>query len=121
MAASATKAEARRRCEKTVDLWANAALFTGWIPGAAFALGAGDAVMIRQIADAYGVAGFDMDQAAAHFGGLLGSVAGGLMSEFMGLVPIIGWAAKSVTLRLKAQGIGKGMIDYFAALSPLPE
>lgn len=117
-----TRAEAAARAKRIVDRWAKTAYLTGWIPGSALALTAADAVMVRQVAAAFGIEVFDMESVKAHLGGLLASsVGGGIATEVMGTIPVIGWIAKSVTMGLKAEGLGAGIIDYFRARSPLPE
>lgn len=121
MSASATKTEAVRRSKTIVNRWAKAALFTGWIPGASFALGAADMVMIRQVADAFGIAAFDEDSLKAHVGGALSSVTGAVAGEVVGMVPLIGWAVKSVALHVKADALGNAIIGYFRERSALPE
>ncbi|HEX6746755.1 MAG TPA: hypothetical protein VF092_05615 [Longimicrobium sp.] len=121
MSASATKAEAERRARTLVDRWAKANLFTGWIPGAAFALGAADMLMIRQVGEAFGIPAFDEEALKAHLGGVLGSLTGAVAGEAIGAIPLVGWAVKSVTLHIKAEAIGKAVIDYFRERSPLPD
>ena len=121
MSAEATKADAERRARRIVDNWAKAALFTGWIPGSTLVLGGGDILMIRQVGEAFGIPAFDEDALKAHLGGVLGSVAGGIVAEGIGVVPIIGWAVKSYTLHVKADALGKAVIDYFRPRSPLPD
>jgi len=121
MAAAANKVEAERRSRTIVDRWAKANLFTGWIPGASFALAAADMVMIRQVAEVYGVEAFDEQSLKAHLGGVLGSVTGAMAGEAIGAIPVIGWAVKAVTLNIKADTIGKAVIDWFGKKSPLPD
>jgi hypothetical protein len=121
MSAEATKAEAERRARRIVDNWAKAALFTGWIPGASVALGGGDILMIRQVGEAFGIPAFDEDALKAHLGGVFGSAAGMVVGEAIGVVPIIGWAVKSYALHVKADALGKAVIDYFRQRSPLPD
>jgi hypothetical protein len=122
MGAEATKQEAERRAKRTVDNWAKANLFTGWIPGAAFALGAADMLMIRQVGEAFGIPAFDEDALKAHLGGVLGSIGGAVAGEAIGsMIPIIGWAAKSYALHVKANALGKAVIEYFRDRSPLPD
>ncbi|HEX8829961.1 MAG TPA: hypothetical protein VF705_02290 [Longimicrobium sp.] len=121
MAAAATKIEAERRSRDYVDRWAKANLFTGWIPGASFALAAADMVMIRQVADAFGVEAFDEESLKVHLGGVLGSVTGAVAAEAIGVIPIVGWAVKAVTLHVKADTIGKAVVDYFRRHSTLPD
>jgi hypothetical protein len=120
MAAAASKAEAERRARSLVDKWAKAALFTGWIPGASLALGGADLVMIRQVADLFGIAAFDEESLKAHLGGALGSVVGAMAAEGIGVIPIVGWAVKSVALHVKADALGNAVINYFRQRSPLP-
>jgi len=121
MSAEATKTDAERRARRIVDNWAKAALFTGWIPGASIALGAGDIMMIRQVGEAFAIPAFDMDALKAHLGGVLGSVGGMVAGEAVGAVPIVGWAVKSYALHVKADALGKAVIDYFRQRSPLPD
>src|SRR5215211_106831 len=113
MAAAASKAEAERRSRGVVDRWSKVALFTGWIPGSSIPLVAADMVMIRQVAEAFGVEAFDEDSLKAHLGGVLGSVTGAVAAETLNFIPVIGWAAKAVTMHIKADTIGKAVIDYF--------
>ena len=121
MSAEATKADAERRARGIVDKWSKAALFTGWIPGATIALGGADIIMIRQVGEAFGIPAFDEDAMKAHLGGVFGSAAGMVAGEAVGLVPIIGWAVKSYAMHVKADALGKAVIDYFRQRSPLPD
>jgi hypothetical protein len=121
MSSEATREAAERRARKIVDRWAKTALLTGWIPGASLALGAVDMLMIRQVGEAFAIPSFDEDALKAHLGGVLGSVAGAVAGEAVGMVPLVGWAVKSVALHYKADALGKAVIDYFRLHSPLPE
>ncbi|MFL5538419.1 MAG: hypothetical protein ACJ8J0_05475 [Longimicrobiaceae bacterium] len=121
MSAEATKTDAERRAKRIVDNWAKANLFTGWIPGAALALGAADMLMIRQVGEAFGIPAFDEDALKAHLGGVMGSVGGAVVAEAVGVVPLVGWAVKSYALKMKADALGKAIIDYFRQRSPLPD
>ena len=121
MSAEATKADAERRARMLVDRWAKAALFTGWIPGSTIPLAGADILMIRQVGEAFGIPAFDEDALKAHLGGVLGSVAGGVVAEAVGFVPLVGWAVKSYTMHVKADALGKAVIDYFRQRSPLPD
>ena len=121
MSAAATKAEAERRARTIVDRWAKAALLTGWIPGASFALGGADMLMIRQVGEAFGIPAFDEDALKAHLGGVLGSIGGAVAGEAVAsFIPVVGWAAKAYALKVKAEALGKAVIEYFRERSPLP-
>jgi hypothetical protein len=116
-----TRSEARKHADALVEKWMKGAAVTGWIPGSVFFLGAADAFMIRQVAETFGVQGFDESAVKAHIGGVVGSAVGGAVAaEAAGLVPGIGWIAKSATMAVKAKLIGNAVIDYFEQHSPLP-
>lgn len=117
-----TKAEAERLAEKIVGNWATGAGLTGWIPGSALVLAGGDMVMIRQVANAFGVDEIDEDAIKVHLGGLAASVVGGsVLLEAAGLVPIVGWAVKGAAMAGKAKVIGDAVIGYYRERSPLSE
>jgi hypothetical protein len=116
-----SRPEARKHAENLVDKWMKGAALTGWLPGSTFFLAGADMVMIRQVADTFKVDSFDESAVKAHIGGLVGSAVGGAVAaEAAGLLPGIGWIAKSATMAAKAKLIGNAVIDYFEALSPLP-
>lgn len=116
-----TKSEARSQADKIVDRWVTGTFLTGWIPGSTVFSAAGDTIMIRQVADCFGVPVLDMNSVKSQLGGLIASTVGGMVAaETMGVVPVIGWAAKSVILSGKAFAIGQTVIDYFEERSPLP-
>ncbi|MBK8196561.1 MAG: hypothetical protein IPK76_26440 [Lewinellaceae bacterium] len=50
-----TKEQAESKARDIVNDWVVGAALTGWIPGSTIFLGAGDMVMIRQVADAFGI------------------------------------------------------------------
>lgn len=50
-----TKTEAETQAREIVNNWIAGAALTGWIPGSTIFLGAGDILMIRQVADTLGV------------------------------------------------------------------
>ncbi len=115
-----TKAQAEQEAQEIVDNWAAGALLTGWIPGSSILLGAGDMVMIRQVADAFGIGLFDENAVKAHLAGVLSAAVGGAVaSEIGSFIPIIGWAVKSMVLAGKAKAVGLAAIEYFEELSPL--
>lgn len=115
-----TKAEAEREANRIVENWVAGAALTGWIPGSAIFLTGADALMIRRIADVFGVGVFDMSAVKAHLSGLAASAIGGaIAAEVFGWIPVIGWAAKSGAMSVKAKLIGEAVIEYFRDKSPL--
>lgn len=115
-----TLAEADVEAKKAVRTWTTGAALTGWIPGSMFFLTAADTAMINQVAAIYDVSAFDMEHLTSTLTGTIASaVAGGVISEVVGLIPVIGWAIKSAAMAKKAQVIGDAVTKYFRALSPL--
>ncbi len=114
--------EADREARKLVTNWTTGAALTGWIPGSAFFLTAADTAMIHQVANAYGVNAFDMDHLLSTLSGAVGSaIAGGVIAEVVGVIPLVGWAVKSAAMAAKAKVIGEAVIKYFRERSELPD
>ncbi len=114
--------EADREARKLVANWTTLAAGTGWLPGSSIFLTGADIAMINQVASAYQVNAFDMDHLTATLGGTVGSaIAGGVISEFVGVIPLVGWAVKSAGMAAKAKVIGEAVINYFRERSELPD
>ena len=114
--------DSERNARKLVANWTTGAALTGWIPGSAFFLTAADTAMIHQVANAYGVNAFDMDHLLSTLSGAVGSaIAGGVIAEVVGLIPLVGWAVKSAAMAAKAKVIGDAVIRYFHERSELPD
>lgn len=117
-----TKQEAEAEARYIVSEWMATAVLTGWMPGSAVFLTGGDMIMARQVADAFGVGAFNSDALTATLGSAVaGGVAGGVIAEGVGFVPILGWAVKSAMMTVKAKVIGDAVILYFRELSPLQD
>ena len=117
-----TLQEADREARKLVANWTTGAALTGWIPGSAFFLTAADTAMIHQVASAYEVSAFDMDHLTGTLGGVVGSaIAGGVIAEVVGIIPLVGWAVKSAGMAAKAKVIGDAVISYFRQRAELPD
>ena len=117
-----TLQDADREARQLVDNWTTGAALTGWIPGSAFFLTAADTAMIHQVASAYEVSAFDMENLQSILGGAIASaIAGGLITEVIGIIPIVGWAIKSAAMAAKAKVIGGEVIKYFRDRSNLPD
>jgi uncharacterized protein (DUF697 family) len=116
-----TKSEARSRAKKIVSDWVAGAALTGWIPFSTIFLAGGDMILIRQVADAYGVGVFDNSAVKAHIAGVVGAaLAGTIAGELLTAIPVFGWIAKAAILAGKAKLIGEAVIEYFEENSPLP-
>ena len=114
--------DADREARQLVANWTTGAALTGWIPGSAFFLTAADTAMIHQVANAYEVNAFDMDHVHSILSGAVGSaIAGGVIAEVVGFVPLVGWAVKSAAMAAKAKVIGDSVIRYFRERADLPD
>ena len=117
-----TLQDADREARRLVANWTTGAALTGWIPGSAFFLTAADTAMIHQVASAYEVSAFDMDHLSGTLGGVVGSaIAGGVIAEVVGVIPLVGWAVKSAGMAAKAKVIGDAVISYFRERADLPD
>jgi hypothetical protein len=117
-----TKAQAEAAARKIVSDWVKGAVLTGWIPGSALILTGADYVMLEQVAREFEVESFDKDNAMQSIGTIAASgMAGGVIGEAIGLVPVIGWAVKSGMMGAKAKVIGDAVIEYFKKQSKLPD
>ncbi len=117
-----TLQDADRDARRLVANWTTGAALTGWIPGSAFFLTAADTAMIHQVAGAYQVNAFDMDHLLSILSGAVGSaIAGGVIAEVVGVIPLVGWAVKSAAMAAKAKVIGDAVIRYFRERSSLPD
>ena len=78
--------------------------------------------MIHQVASAYEVSAFDMNNLLSVLGGAVASaVAGGIITEVVGIIPFVGWAIKSAAMAAKAKVIGDEVARYFRERSALPD
>jgi hypothetical protein len=117
-----TLQDADREARQLVDNWTTGAALTGWLPGSSFFLTAADTAMIHQVASAYEVSAFDMENLHSILGGAIASaLAGGIITEAIGIIPVIGWAIKSGVMAAKAKVIGETLTTYFREKSDLPD
>lgn len=115
-----TKSEARRKAENIVSNWVAGAALTGWIPGSTIFLAGGDMLMIRQVADAFGVGVFDESAIKAHLAGVVAASVGGIIAgEALNFIPLVGQIVKAGLMAGKAKIIGEAVIEYFEKESPL--
>jgi hypothetical protein len=115
-----TLSQADAEAKKTVSNWVTGAALVGWMPTSSFWLTAADTMMIQQVATIYEVSAFDMEHLTSTLTGAIASaVAGGVITEAVGLIPVVGWAIKSAAMATKAKVIGDTIIQYFRTRSPL--
>lgn len=118
MARTLSQADAEAR--KIIANWVTGAALVGWLPGSTLWLTAADTAMIHQVATVYEVSAFDMEHLTSTLTGTIASaIAGGVITEAVGFVPVIGWAIKSAAMAAKAKLIGDTILQYFRERSPL--
>src|SRR5439155_27185047 len=94
-----TLAEAERQARGIVNKWTATQAIAGWIPGSSLVFTGADLLMINQVAEAFEVKAFDPKSVAASAGGVIGSsIAGAVIREGVGVIPIFGWAVKSAMM-----------------------
>ena len=119
---SKTLQDADREARKLVANWTTLAAGTGWIPLSSLFLTGADIAMINQVANAYEVNAFDMDHLTGILSGAVGSaITGGVIAEFVGVIPLVGWAVKSAAMAAKAKVIGDAVTRYFRERCDLPD
>lgn len=117
-----TKPQAEQEAREIVNKWAATAALGGWIPGSTLAFSAADVVMVNQVAKTFAVHISDPRSILASVAGGLGAtVAGSVIAEGVGIIPVFGWAVKSGMMGAKAKALGEAVIVYFRDLSALPE
>src|SRR5687768_2878498 len=115
-----TLSQADKEAQRIIANWVTGAALVGWIPTSSFWLTAADTMMIQQVANTYDVSAFDMDNLTSTITGAVASaIAGGIITEAVGLIPVVGWAIKSAAMAAKAKLIGDTIQSYFRERSPL--
>ena len=106
-----TKAEADRDAQKIVNTWTCGAAAVGWIPGSMLVLAGMDAKVVHDVAKAYQVPTYCVEDVAAAVGA---SVTGKIIAgELLTLFPGLGWALKSVVAASITKALGTTLIAYF--------
>jgi uncharacterized protein (DUF697 family) len=108
--------QAESEARKVLNAWSAGAATVGWVPGSMFALAAADAKIVSDIAKAFGVTQYSIEEITAAVGASVTGkvVAGELLSFFPGW----GWAIKSGVAAGVTKGMGEAMIKYFKKRSP---
>ncbi len=118
--AAYSKSEARSQARSRINQWAAGFAAVAWIPGAHYAMTAGDVTMVMQVGSIFDV---HLDKIAA--GQIFATVAAPLFGSkiahsILDFVPVVGWAAKSVVAAGVTKSVGEALIGYFNDCSPLP-
>jgi hypothetical protein len=115
-----TLSQADAEAKKLVNSWVTGAALVGWLPGSTLWLTAADTAMLHQVASIYDVSAFDTDHLTSTImGAVTSAIAGGIITEAVGYIPVVGWAIKSAAMAAKAKVIGDTIIRYFRERSPL--
>ncbi len=111
-------AQAESEARKVLNLWSAGAAAIGWVPGSMLALAAADVKIVKDVAKAFGVEHYSVEEVTAAVGA---SVAGKIIAgEALSLFPGFGWAVKSGVAAAVTKTMGETMISYFKRRSPYP-
>jgi uncharacterized protein (DUF697 family) len=81
-----------------------------------FALAAADVKIVKDIAKAFGVDAYSIEEIGAAVGATAtGKIAAG---ELLSFIPVFGWAVKSAVAASVTKAMGETMISYFKKKSP---
>lgn len=112
-----TLQEAEQEARAIVNGWSVGAAAIGWIPGSMFALMGVDAKLTNDVAKAFQVTSYSIEEVTASVGAAVtGKVIAG---EALSLFPGLGWIAKSGVAGAVTKGVGETLIRYFRERSPL--
>ncbi len=119
--AAYNKSQARSQARSRINQWAAGFAAVAWIPGAHYAMGAGDIAMVRQVGSIFGVH-TNETQAGEIFTIVAAPLIGSKVAHsILDFVPVIGWGVKSAVAAGVTKGVGEALIGYFNDCSPLPE
>ncbi len=117
-----TRAEAEEQAKQIIAKWLTRAAVTAWIPGSSIAFVAGNVLMVREVANTFGIYDIDNEAIKVHLTSLGFSLGGNvLVGELAGLLPGPGWAIKIALKTGKAKLLGELLIKYYQVRSPLPD
>jgi uncharacterized protein (DUF697 family) len=106
-----TQDNAEREARRLVNRWAAAAAGIGWAPVSSLALAALDAKLVNDVAKAFDVKSYKLEEVTAAVGA---SVAGKLVAtEALSIFPGVGWALKAAVAGVVTKMTGEALITYF--------
>ncbi|NET16984.1 MAG: hypothetical protein F6K08_31305 [Okeania sp. SIO1H6] len=115
------KRQAKEQARSAINKWALGFASVAWIPGAHYAMTAGDVSMVMQVGSIFGV---DMDRtkATAVFTTIGAPLVGSKVAHsVLDFVPVVGWGIKSAVAAGVTKAVGEGLSNYFDSCSSLPE
>lgn len=88
-----------------------------FVPGSSLALGAADIKMVNDVAKAFEVNTYSIEEITT---AIAATIAGRIASDgILSFVPIVGWAVKAGVAGAVTKAAGEIVIDYFKKRSPL--
>jgi hypothetical protein len=108
--------QAEEEAMKIVAAATAAAAGVGWVPGSSLLLAGVDTILIKKVADAFGVKSYSVEQVAATAGKRY--VGKAIATELLSLFPGPGWAIKSGVSSTMTAAAGALLIQYMKAKSP---
>jgi uncharacterized protein (DUF697 family) len=111
MSSNRSKSDAERDARSVVNAWTAGAAAIGWVPGSMLVLAGMDAKVVHDVARAFEVPSYKVEEVAAAIGA---SVTGKIVAgELLTLFPGIGWLIKSAVAGAITKGLGESLIASF--------
>jgi len=111
-----TLVEAEREARELVNAWSVGAAAVGWVPGSMLALVGVDAKLVKDVAKAFGIDSYSIEEVSAVVGAVV--VGKVIAAETLSLFPGVGWLAKSGIAAVVIKSAGEAMIQHFKPKSP---
>lgn len=108
--------QAEKEAKEIVNNWSIGATAVSWVPFSAIVLGGADALMIKGVAAAFEVTGYDPQKVGAT---VAASISGRWLAETLSFIPGPGWIVKAIIAGGVTKGMGEGVIAYFRGQWPL--
>lgn len=108
-------AQAEEEAKMIVAGAAAAATGVGWVPGSSLLLGGVDAILIKKVADAFGVEDYSIEQVTAAIGKCF--IGKAIATELLSFFPGPGWIIKSGVAGAMTATAGALLIQYMKTKS----
>lgn len=108
--------DAEVKARKIIHAWAVGSTAVGWVPGSMFTLMDANLQLIDDVAKAFGVESYSIEEIKTAIG--TEAISKIVVSETLSLIPGIGWVAKAALAGGIANAMGEAIINYFKARSP---
>lgn len=115
--ATKSLAQARSQANSIVNGWTAGAALIGLVPGSSLVLGAADIKMVHDVAKAYEVQHYNIEEITT---AVAATIAGRFAADgLLSFIPVAGWIVKAGIAATVTQAAGRIVIEYFESRSDL--